>query len=78
MQAVSKKYCSGIVHGESSPSERFNVRVEIAREVSYNVTALNHELCDDLLKKTMGSVYNRDKNLYLQKGKAMIRKKHGK
>ena len=61
MQAVSKKYCPSIDHRESSPSERYNVRVEIAREVSRNVTTLNGELCSNLLKKTMGSIYCKDK-----------------
>lgn len=69
MQAVSKKYCSGIAHRKSSPSDRFNVRVEIAREVSRNVVMLNNELCDNLLKKTMESVFASDKKV--------IKKKHG-
>lgn len=63
MQIVSKKYCSGIAYGKSTPSDRFDVRLEIAREVSRNVAMLNSELCDDLLKQTIGSVCVSDKKV---------------
>ena len=60
MQAISNKYSVKKENREASASERFNVRVEIARQASRNITALNAKLCDSLLK-TMKDMYGSSK-----------------
>lgn len=61
MQAISNKYCSNVQRKDCKASDRFDIRVEIARGVSRNVSALNSELCNDLLKKTLKGIYGKDK-----------------
>lgn len=61
MQAISKKYDFNADHRERKASDRFDARVEIARQVSRNVTALNGKLCDSLMKEATKSMYGRTK-----------------
>lgn len=60
MQAISNKY-SNIQRRTPKVSERFEARVEIAQEVSRNLTALNNQLCSDLCRTVTKEIYGKSK-----------------
>ena len=61
MQVLSNKYSPKVECRESSASDRFNARVQIARQVTRNITALNGELCLNIMEKTMKGLYGKGK-----------------
>lgn len=59
MQAISNKYDFKRQQEQCKASDRFDMRVAIAKQVSHNVISLSGKLCDDVIKEMMKDVYRK-------------------
>jgi len=61
MQAMSSKYGQSAKHTEIKASDRFDVRIKIARQVTHNVADLNDKLYRSLMREVMKDIYGKRK-----------------
>lgn len=61
MQALSNKYGMSGSSKHTKASDRFDVRMEIARQTSENVKSLSDAICNKLLRNTLNEIYGRKK-----------------
>ena len=61
MQVLDNKYRQKMERKENSPSERFDVRVKIAHQVTRDVIVLNDNVYQNIVKKTMRQLYGRER-----------------
>lgn len=61
MQAISEKYNVSMMHKNTKASDRFIVRMDIARQVNQNVTNLSSELYKNLIQNLLNGTYEERK-----------------
>ncbi len=59
MQVLDNRYRQKMERKECSASERFNVRVEIAQQVTREAIILNENVYHGIVKKTMREFYGK-------------------
>lgn len=61
MQVLDNRYRQKMERKECSASERFDVRVEIAQQVTREVVILNDTVYHNIVKKTLRELYGKER-----------------